>query len=205
MIRASAKNHAYVAIVTDPSDYAGVIEALNANDGQTPYAFRQKLAAKAYARTAAYDTAISNWFAEALDIATPQYRTIGGILKEEMRYGENPHQSAGFYVTGENRPGVATATLLQGKQLSYNNINDTDGAFELIGEFAPEKTPGLRHHQACQPLRRCDRPDAEGRLSAGTCLRQHVCIRRHYRAQPAARCRDGRRDRKTLHRSHHRA
>ncbi len=140
MIRASAKNHAYVAIVTDPSDYAGVIEALNANDGQTPYAFRQKLAAKAYARTAAYDTAISNWFAEALDIATPQYRTIGGILKEEMRYGENPHQSAGFYVTGENRPGVATATLLQGKQLSYNNINDTDGAFELIGEFAPEKT-----------------------------------------------------------------
>jgi phosphoribosylaminoimidazolecarboxamide formyltransferase/IMP cyclohydrolase len=140
MIRASAKNHAYVAIVTDPSDYAGVIEALKANDGQTPYAFRQKLAAKAYARTAAYDTAISNWFAEALDIATPQYRTIGGILKEEMRYGENPHQSAGFYVTGENRPGVATATLLQGKQLSYNNINDTDGAFELIGEFAPERT-----------------------------------------------------------------
>ncbi|MDE1160224.1 MAG: bifunctional phosphoribosylaminoimidazolecarboxamide formyltransferase/IMP cyclohydrolase [Neorhizobium sp.] len=140
MIRASAKNHAYVAIVTDPSDYVGVIEALKANDGQTPYAFRQKLAAKAYARTAAYDTAISNWFAEALDIATPQYRTIGGILKEEMRYGENPHQSAGFYVTGENRPGVATATLLQGKQLSYNNINDTDGAFELIGEFAPERT-----------------------------------------------------------------
>jgi phosphoribosylaminoimidazolecarboxamide formyltransferase / IMP cyclohydrolase len=140
MIRASAKNHAYVAIVTDPSDYAGVIEALSENGGQTPYAFRQTLAAKAYARTAAYDTAISNWFAEALDIATPQYRTIGGILKEEMRYGENPHQTAGFYVTGENRPGVATATLLQGKQLSYNNINDTDGAFELIGEFSPEKT-----------------------------------------------------------------
>ena len=140
MIRASAKNHAYVTICTDPTDYAGVIEALKENGGQTTYAFRQKLAAKAYARTAAYDTAISNWFAEALDIATPQYRTIGGILKEEMRYGENPHQTAGFYVTGENRPGVATATLLQGKQLSYNNINDTDGAFELIGEFSPEKT-----------------------------------------------------------------
>ncbi|WP_117194592.1 bifunctional phosphoribosylaminoimidazolecarboxamide formyltransferase/IMP cyclohydrolase [Rhizobium terrae] len=138
MIRASAKNHAYVTIVTDPSDYPAVIEALRSNEGQTVYAFRQKLAAKAYARTAAYDTAISNWFAEALDIEIPRYRTVGGVLKEEMRYGENPHQSAGFYVTGENRPGVATAKLLQGKQLSYNNINDTDGAFELIGEFAPE-------------------------------------------------------------------
>jgi phosphoribosylaminoimidazolecarboxamide formyltransferase/IMP cyclohydrolase len=152
MIRASAKNHAYVAIVTDPSDYAELIAALDANNGETEYAFRQKLAAKAYARTAAYDTAISNWFAEALDIATPQYRTIGGILREEMRYGENPHQTAGFYVTGENRPGVATATLLQGKHLSYNNINDTDGAFELIGEFSPEKGPAcaiIKHANPC--------------------------------------------------------
>jgi phosphoribosylaminoimidazolecarboxamide formyltransferase/IMP cyclohydrolase len=153
MIRASAKNHAYVAIVTDPSDYPALIEALRSNEGQTAYAFRQKLAAKAYARTAAYDTAISNWFAEALDIEIPRYRTIGGVLKEEMRYGENPHQSAGFYVTGENRPGVATAKLLQGKQLSYNNINDTDGAFELIGEFAPD-TSGpacaiIKHANPC--------------------------------------------------------
>ena len=152
MIRASAKNHAYVTIVVDPSDYPALIEALRTNAGQTTYAFRQKLAAKAYARTAAYDTAISNWFAEALDIETPQYRTIGGVLKEEMRYGENPHQSAGFYVTGENRPGVATARLLQGKQLSYNNINDTDGAFELIGEFAPDQGPAcaiIKHANPC--------------------------------------------------------
>jgi len=152
MIRASAKNHAYVTIVVDPSDYPALIEALRTNAGQTTYAFRQKLAAKAYARTAAYDTAISNWFAEALDIETPQYRTIGGVLKEEMRYGENPHQSAGFYVTGENRPGVATARLLQGKQLSYNNINDTDGAFELIGEFAPHQGPAcaiIKHANPC--------------------------------------------------------
>ncbi|MGK9053510.1 bifunctional phosphoribosylaminoimidazolecarboxamide formyltransferase/IMP cyclohydrolase [Neorhizobium petrolearium] len=152
MIRASAKNHAYVTIVTDPSDYPALIEALRTNDGQTVYAFRQKLAAKAYARTAAYDTAISNWFAEALDIEMPRYRTIGGVLKEEMRYGENPHQSAGFYVTGENRPGVATATLLQGKQLSYNNINDTDGAFELIAEFSPEKASAcaiIKHANPC--------------------------------------------------------
>lgn len=152
MIRASAKNHAYVAIVTDPADYAPLIEALKANGGETEYAFRQKLAAKAYARTAAYDTAISNWFAEALEIETPAYRTIGGVLKEAMRYGENPHQSAGFYVTGENRPGVATATLLQGKQLSYNNINDTDGAFELIGEFSAEQGPAcaiIKHANPC--------------------------------------------------------
>ncbi len=152
MIRASAKNHAYVTIVVDPSDYPALIEALRSNEGQTVYAFRQKLAAKAYARTAAYDTAISKWFAEALDIEIPRYRTIGGVLKEEMRYGENPHQSAGFYVTGENRPGVATARLLQGKQLSYNNINDTDGAFELIAEFAPEKAPAcaiIKHANPC--------------------------------------------------------
>ncbi|MBB4351398.1 bifunctional phosphoribosylaminoimidazolecarboxamide formyltransferase/IMP cyclohydrolase [Aliirhizobium cellulosilyticum] len=152
MIRASAKNHAYVAIVTDPADYAPLIEALKANGGETEYAFRQKLAAKAYARTAAYDTAISNWFAEALEIETPAYRTIGGVLKEAMRYGENPHQSAGFYVTGENRPGVATAQLLQGKQLSYNNINDTDGAFELIGEFSADQGPAcaiIKHANPC--------------------------------------------------------
>jgi phosphoribosylaminoimidazolecarboxamide formyltransferase/IMP cyclohydrolase len=152
MIRASAKNHAYVTIVTDPADYAPLIEALTANGGETDYAFRQKLAAKAYARTAAYDTAISNWFAEALEIETPAYRTIGGVLKEAMRYGENPHQSAGFYVTGENRPGVATAKLLQGKQLSYNNINDTDGAFELIGEFTADQGPAcaiIKHANPC--------------------------------------------------------
>ncbi|KQQ78492.1 phosphoribosylaminoimidazolecarboxamide formyltransferase [Rhizobium sp. Leaf321] len=152
MIRASAKNHAYVTIVTDPSDYTALIEALQANGGETDYAFRQKLAAKAYARTAAYDTAISNWFAEALEIETPSYRTIGGVLKDAMRYGENPHQSAGFYVTGENRPGVATAVLLQGKQLSYNNINDTDGAFELIGEFAANQGPAcaiIKHANPC--------------------------------------------------------
>jgi len=152
MIRASAKNHAYVTIVTDPSDYPVLVQALKDQNGETTYALRQTLAAKAYARTAAYDTAISNWFSEALDIVTPQYRTIGGVLKEAMRYGENPHQSAGFYVTGDTRPGVATAKLLQGKQLSYNNINDTDGAFELIGEFAPASGPAcaiIKHANPC--------------------------------------------------------
>ncbi len=152
MIRASAKNHAYVTVVTDPSDYPALVEALQADDGQTSYALRQRFAAKAYARTAAYDAVISNWFAQALSIETPDYRAIGGALKEKMRYGENPHQSAGFYLTGEKRPGVATATLLQGKQLSYNNINDTDAAYELVAEFLPENAPAvaiIKHANPC--------------------------------------------------------
>lgn len=150
MIRASAKNHAYVTIVTDPADYSPLLEEIA--DGATRYAFRQKMAAKAYARTAAYDATISNWFAEVLDTPMPRHRVLGGLLREEMRYGENPHQKAGFYVTGEKRPGVATAALLQGKQLSYNNINDTDAAFELVAEFLPEKAPAcaiIKHANPC--------------------------------------------------------
>ncbi|NNU69423.1 bifunctional phosphoribosylaminoimidazolecarboxamide formyltransferase/IMP cyclohydrolase [Rhizobium sp. WYCCWR 11152] len=152
MIRASAKNHAYVTTLTDPADYAELLEQLSADDGKTTYAFRQRMAAKAYARTAAYDAMISNWFAEALSIDTPRHRVIGGALKEEMRYGENPHQKAAFYVTGEKRPGVSTAALLQGKQLSYNNINDTDAAYELVAEFLPEKAPAcaiIKHANPC--------------------------------------------------------
>ncbi|PDS55369.1 bifunctional phosphoribosylaminoimidazolecarboxamide formyltransferase/inosine monophosphate cyclohydrolase [Rhizobium anhuiense] len=152
MIRASAKNHAYVTILTDPADYAELTEQVSADDGKTGYAFRQRMAAKAYARTAAYDAMISNWFTEALSIDTPHHRVIGGALKEEMRYGENPHQKAAFYVTGEKRPGVSTATLLQGKQLSYNNINDTDAAYELVAEFLPETAPAcaiIKHANPC--------------------------------------------------------
>ncbi|TAY69050.1 bifunctional phosphoribosylaminoimidazolecarboxamide formyltransferase/IMP cyclohydrolase [Rhizobium leguminosarum] len=152
MIRASAKNHAYVTTLTDPADYAELLEQLSIDDGKTAYAFRQRMAAKAYARTAAYDAMISNWFAEALSIDTPRHRVIGGALKEEMRYGENPHQKAAFYVTGEKRPGVSTAALLQGKQLSYNNINDTDAAYELVAEFLPEKAPAcaiIKHANPC--------------------------------------------------------
>jgi len=152
MIRASAKNHAYVAILTDPADYAELLQQLSDDAGQTSYSFRQRMAAKAYARTAAYDAMISNWFADALSIDTPRHRVIGGVLKEEMRYGENPHQKAAFYVTGEQRPGVSTAALLQGKQLSYNNINDTDAAYELVSEFLPEKSPAcaiIKHANPC--------------------------------------------------------
>ena len=152
MIRASAKNHAYVTIITDPDDYAGLVAELQVHSGATTLAYRKTMAAAAYARTAAYDTAISNWFADTLDLEMPKHRVIGGVLKEKLRYGENPHQSAGFYVTGDKRPGVANATLLQGKQLSYNNINDTDAAFELVAEFLPEKSAAcaiIKHANPC--------------------------------------------------------
>jgi phosphoribosylaminoimidazolecarboxamide formyltransferase / IMP cyclohydrolase len=152
MIRAAAKNHAYVAIVTDPADYGAVLAELGSHKGSLPYAFRQKLAANAFARTAAYDTAIASWFARAATEGAPVTRSLIGKLHSEMRYGENPHQSAGFYLTGDKRPGVATATQLQGKQLSYNNINDTDAAFELVAEFDPARTAAvaiIKHANPC--------------------------------------------------------
>jgi phosphoribosylaminoimidazolecarboxamide formyltransferase/IMP cyclohydrolase len=152
MIRAAAKNHAYVAVVTDPHDYAAVLAALDEHAGSLSYQFRQRLAAKAFARTAAYDAAISGWFAEALDIDHPAWCAFGGRLGQVTRYGENPHQLAGFYVTGEKRPGVATARQLQGKELSYNNINDTDAAFELVAEFDPARAAAvaiIKHANPC--------------------------------------------------------
>ena len=152
MIRAAAKNHDDVAVVVDVEDYDVILGELAANNSATRLATRRKLAQKAYARTAAYDAAISNWFANAIEEATPAYRAIGGKLAEAMRYGENPHQSAGFYVTGEKRFGVATARQVQGKQLSYNNVNDTDAAFELVAEFDPSRTAAvaiIKHANPC--------------------------------------------------------
>lgn len=137
MIRAAAKNHHDVAVVVETSDYAAVLADLAAHRGATTLALRRRLAQKAYARTGAYDAAISNWFAAELKDDAPAFRALGGSLAEALRYGENPHQSAAFYRTPENRPGVATARQVQGKQLSYNNINDTDAAFECVAEFDP--------------------------------------------------------------------
>jgi phosphoribosylaminoimidazolecarboxamide formyltransferase/IMP cyclohydrolase len=152
MIRAAAKNHADVAVVVEPEDYAPVLDELKANGGATTLELRKRLAAKAYARTGAYDAAISNWFAETLNDPAPAYRAIGGRLAEALRYGENPHQNAAFYRTPQQRYGVATARQVQGKQLSYNNINDTDAAFECIAEFDPARTPAVvivKHANPC--------------------------------------------------------
>ena len=151
MIRAASKNHLFVNVVTDPEDYAALLAEMGANAGATSYAFRQKLALTAYSRTAAYDAAVSGWMAAALSEATPRRRAFAGTLAQSLRYGENPHQAAAFYTDGSNRIGVATARQLQGKELSYNNINDTDAAFELVAEFAG-KGPAcaiIKHANPC--------------------------------------------------------
>ncbi|MBV9991421.1 MAG: bifunctional phosphoribosylaminoimidazolecarboxamide formyltransferase/IMP cyclohydrolase [Alphaproteobacteria bacterium] len=135
MTRSAAKNHAWTTVVVDPEDYAAVLAELAANDGATSLALRRRLAQTAFARTAAYDAAVSGWLAGEIQEPNPRRRTLGGHLRQALRYGENPHQSAAFYTTGERRFGVATAEQLQGKELSYNNINDTDAAFELVAEF----------------------------------------------------------------------
>ena len=145
MIRSSAKNHAYVAVCVDPEGMADVLAEVKASGG-TSLALRRKLAARAYARTAAYDAAISAWFAGELHDAYPDRKTLSGALVQTMRYGENPHQSAAFYRTSEARAGVATARQLQGKALSYNNIADTDAAIELVAEFADQPAVAIIKH-----------------------------------------------------------
>ncbi|SON53832.1 Bifunctional purine biosynthesis protein PurH [Hartmannibacter diazotrophicus] len=151
MIRAAAKNHGYVTVIVEPADYDAVIAAMREPDG-IPFTLRRRLAAKAFARTAAYDAAVSGWFAETGETGQPgDFFAVGGKLAEELRYGENPHQWARFYRSATQRPGVATALQLQGKALSYNNINDTDAALELVSEFAPA-TPAvaiIKHANPC--------------------------------------------------------
>jgi phosphoribosylaminoimidazolecarboxamide formyltransferase/IMP cyclohydrolase len=152
MIRAAAKNHGDVAVVVDVADYDAVLAELDAHGGSVTLGLRRRLAQKAYARTAAYDAAISNWLAAELGETTPGFRALGGTLAKPMRYGENPHQWAGFYCTPESRPGVATARQVQGKQLSYNNINDTDAAYECVAEFGPARTAAVaivKHANPC--------------------------------------------------------
>jgi phosphoribosylaminoimidazolecarboxamide formyltransferase/IMP cyclohydrolase len=150
MIRAAAKNHAGVAVLVDPADYDAVLTALR-QDGEVEEGLRRRLAAKAFARTASYDAAISAWFAGELG-AMPPYFAAAAPLKETLRYGENPHQIAAFYAGPAARIGVATARQLQGKELSYNNLNDTDAAFELAAEFDPAETAAvaiIKHANPC--------------------------------------------------------
>jgi phosphoribosylaminoimidazolecarboxamide formyltransferase / IMP cyclohydrolase len=135
MIRAAAKNHESVTVVVDVADYATVLEELAANQGCTTLPLRKRLAAKAYARTAAYDTAIARWFDQQVGMSAPDYFTIGGKLAQPLRYGENPHQHAAVYRVSDGRPGILDAKQMQGKELSYNNINDADAALEALAEF----------------------------------------------------------------------
>lgn len=152
MIRAAAKNYNDVAVVVDTSDYPKILGELTAHGGCTTLKLRQELAQKAFARTAVYDAAISNWLAAEIGLAAPAYRAFGGKLAANLRYGENPHQTAAFYTSGESRRGVAMARQVQGKELSFNNVNDTDAAFELIAEFDPVRTAAvaiIKHANPC--------------------------------------------------------
>jgi phosphoribosylaminoimidazolecarboxamide formyltransferase / IMP cyclohydrolase len=147
LIRAAAKNHEFVAVLVEPDQYNAVLDEI-ANHGGTTLALRRRLAGEAYARTATYDAAIAAWFAERRGEPLPRRFAIAGTRRQMLRYGENPHQAAAFYVTGERR-GVATAVQVQGKELSYNNLNDTDAAFECVAEFDAATVAIIKHANPC--------------------------------------------------------
>jgi phosphoribosylaminoimidazolecarboxamide formyltransferase / IMP cyclohydrolase len=149
LIRAAAKNHDAVTVVTDPADYNPLLEEFAKGDGALDATLRRGLARKAFALTAAYDAAIAEWFGREEMSSFPDTLVIGARLSARLRYGENPHQGAAFYRTGEDRPGVATAQQLQGKELSYNNYADADAACELVAEFAPPAVAIIKHANPC--------------------------------------------------------
>ena len=152
MVRSAAKNHDHVVIVTDPADYAELVAELDANHGATTLAFRRRMAAKAYAATAAYDAAIAGWFAHVdQGERFPQKIAIAATKVAELRYGENPHQSAALYVPNGGGAGIAQASQIQGKELSYNNYNDADAALELVSEFrdGPPTVVIVKHANPC--------------------------------------------------------
>ena len=150
LIRAAAKNHDAVTVVTDPADYDRVLAELEAGDGAVGPGLRRRLAGKAYAATAAYDAAIAEWMSREEGETFPETLIIAGRMSQLLRYGENPHQAGAFYRTGdERRPGVATARQLQGKELSYNNYADADAALALVAEFAPPAVAIVKHANPC--------------------------------------------------------
>ncbi len=149
MIRSAAKNHAWVAVVTEPSQYQDVMDEMTAKKGAIGAALRRRLAHQAFALTASYDAAIASWLAEQRGDAFPQRLIVGLTKRQALRYGENPHQRAAFFATGDRRPGVANARQLQGKELSYNNLNDTDAAFELVAEFEQPAIAIIKHANPC--------------------------------------------------------
>lgn len=150
MIRAAAKNHDTVTVATEPAEYDSIIQCMDENEGATSLELRQFLAREAYSRTAAYDSAIAQWFASHQGEHWPKRIALAGRREAKLRYGENPHQEAALYVrSGDRRPGVATAKQVQGKALSYNNINDADAAFELVAEFEDPTVVIVKHANPC--------------------------------------------------------
>jgi len=149
LIRAAAKNHDFVAVVIEPGQYEALTAEMSAHGGATTLDLRRRFAAAAYARTGAYDAAISRWFAGVGGEKLPERLVVAGSRGPLLRYGENPHQAAAFYADGSARPGVATAEQVQGKDLSYNNLNDTDAAFELVAEFDRPTVAIIKHANPC--------------------------------------------------------
>ena len=150
MIRAGAKNHEFVTVVTDPNDYPEFISQID-NNGKIKYSYRKYLAAKAFRLTNEYDNAISDWLEdkEIISSTFPENLSINLNKSFEMRYGENPHQKAALYKTSDERKGITNSKKLQGKELSYNNINDADAAFELICEFKKPAVAIIKHANPC--------------------------------------------------------
>ena len=179
-----------------------MIAELKAQGGGTSAALRRELAAKAFARTAAYDAAIARWFAGRLDEVLPERLTISATRREIMRYGENPHQRAAFYVTEGARRGVAAATQVQGKGLSYNNLADADAAFELVSEFGAPAVAIVKHANPCGVAVDPDLARAHARALA---CDPRERLRRHRRPQSPARRGGGRADRDRVHRGGDRA
>ena len=149
LIRAAAKNHEAVTVVTDPADYDRVLAEFTAGNGVIGVATRRALARKAFSMTSAYDAAIGEWMGEEEGSSFPETLVIGGRLTKRLRYGENPHQPAVFYRTAEASPGIATARQLQGKELSYNNYSDADAALELVAEFETPAVAIVKHANPC--------------------------------------------------------
>jgi phosphoribosylaminoimidazolecarboxamide formyltransferase / IMP cyclohydrolase len=165
MIRSAAKNHAYVAVCTDRAAMDAVLATIKTQGG-TDISLRRSLAARAFARTATYDGVVANYFAEVVGEVYPQNKLIIAKRHMDLRYGENPHQSATFYKTNDNRPGVTSAHLIQGKGLSYNNIADTDAALELVAEFAQPACVIVKHANPCGAATGLDALDAYTRALA---------------------------------------
>jgi phosphoribosylaminoimidazolecarboxamide formyltransferase/IMP cyclohydrolase len=187
LLRAAAKNHVRVCVVCDPADYAGLLDELE-RDGRIGDASRYRLAAKAFAHTASYDSAIAAYLGAREAPTFPADLHIHGRLSQTLRYGENPHQQAAFYRDLYPAPGsLATFAQLQGKELSYNNIADADAA---LGVRAPVRCTGLRHRQARQSLRRGRRQSAGRPPTSGLRHRPDQCLRRHHRVQYARWTRD---------------
>ena len=141
MIRAAAKNHAFVNVVVDVEDYDKLLDDMDQHDGATCPKFRRKLAQEGYARTAAYDTAVSNWLADALELEAPRRRAFAGELNQTLRYGENSHQQAAFYTDGTNRPGVATAVQHQARNSATTISTTPTRPLNWLPSLTPSRVP----------------------------------------------------------------